>query len=213
MRGLPPVLFSLIFLSCNSPFTPKQKGYYRIDFPKHEYQSFREPEYPYGFEYPIYGLITKDSTLFDDNPDNPYWINIDFPRFQGRIYVSYKTIGGTSRYKVQTSSGYKDSLIVNSFEGLREEAFKMTYKHTLKASSIQDSAFTTENGLSGVYFKVGGNAATAYQFFITDSVRHFLRGALYFDASPNADSLRPVHDFLQQDLKHLIRTFSWQNKR
>ena len=103
--------------------------------------------------------------------------------------------------------------MVNTFDGLREEAFKMTYKHTLKASSIHDSAFTTPNGISGVYFTVGGNAATAYQFFLTDSVRHFLRGALYFDASPNADSLRPVHEFLQQDLKQLIQSFSWQNKR
>lgn len=213
MKGL-SVFFLLFFLfSCNSPFTPKPRGYYRIDLPKHEYQSFRESGYPYQFDYPVYGSITRDSTLFDDNPDNPYWINIDFPSFQGRIYVSYKTIGGTSTYKVQTGSGYKDSLVVNTFDGLREEAFKMTYKHTLKASSINDSAFTTPNGISGVYFTVGGNAATAYQFFLTDSVRHFLRGALYFDASPNADSLRPVHEFLQQDLKQLIQTFSWQNKR
>ena len=213
MKGLAGFFFLLLLLSCNSPFTPKPRGYYRIDLPKHEYQSFRDPNYPYQFEYPVYGSITKDSTLFDDNPDNPYWINIDFPAFQGRIYVSYKTIGGTSTYKVQTTSGYKDSLVVNTFDGLREEAFKMTYKHTLKASSIRDSAFITPNGISGVYFTVGGNAATAYQFFLTDSVRHFLRGALYFDASPNADSLRPVHEFLQQDLKQLIQTFSWQNKR
>jgi gliding motility-associated lipoprotein GldD len=113
-------------------------------------------------------------------------------------------------YKLKTDQGYKDSLVRNSFEGLREEAFKMTYKHTPKASSINDSLFVTGNGVSGVYFAVGGNAATSNQFFLTDTVRHFLRGALYFDASPNADSLKPVNDFLQQDLRHLINSFSWR---
>jgi len=200
----------LLVVSCNSPYTPKPRSYYRIDMPEHAYQLFNEPGYPYSFEYPLYAKITKDSTLFDDNPDNPYWINIDFPRFNGRIYISYKSVGGTSVYKMKTDQGYKDSLVRNSFEGLREEAFKMTYKHTPKASSINDSLFVTGNGVSGVYFAVGGNAATSNQFFLTDTVRHFLRGALYFDASPNADSLKPVNDFLQQDLRHLINSFSWR---
>lgn len=204
------VLILVMVVSCNSPYTPKPRSYYRIDMPKHAYQSFNEPGYPYSFEYPVYARITKDSTLFDDNPDNPYWINIDFPQFSGRIYISYKSVGGASVYKLKTDQGYKDSLVRNSFEGLREEAFKMTYKHTPKASSINDSLFLTAKGVSGVFFSVGGNAATSNQFFLTDTVRHFLRGALYFDASPNADSLKPVNDFLQQDLKHLINSFSWK---
>jgi gliding motility-associated lipoprotein GldD len=196
--------------SCNSPYTPKPRAYFKIDLPEHKYQVFDSPGYPYSFEYPVYATISKDTTMFDDNPDNPYWINIDFPKFNGRIYVSYKTIGGRSVYKIKTEDGYKDSMVVNTFEGLREEAFKMTFKHTLKASSIDDSLFTTAKGVSGVYFSVGGNAATANQFFMTDSVKHFLRGALYFDASPNADSLQPVNEFLQQDLKHMINSFSWK---
>lgn len=68
----------------------------------------------------------------------------------------------------------------------------------------------TPNHVSGVFFKVGGNAATAKQFFLSDTTRHFLRGALYFDATPNADSLRPVQDFLQKDIDHLINSFRWQ---
>jgi hypothetical protein len=45
---------------------------------------------------------------------------------------------------------------------------------------------------------------------VTDSVKHFLRGALYFDASPNEDSLGVVNNFLQDDMKHLINTFRWK---
>jgi gliding motility-associated lipoprotein GldD len=86
----------------------------------------------------------------------------------------------------------------------------LTFKHTYKASSIDDSLIRTPNGISGIFFNVGGNAATAKQFFVTDSVRHFLRGALYFDSTPNADSLGIVNSFLQEDMVHLINTFRWK---
>ena len=86
----------------------------------------------------------------------------------------------------------------------------MTYKHTTKATEIQDSLMKTPAGLTGVWFNVGGNAATAKQFFITDSTKHFLRGALYFDSTPNEDSLSIVNDFLQEDMRHLINTLKWK---
>jgi len=205
-------LFGLVILfACNSPFTPRERAYYLIEFPARSYQVFDEPGYPYRFEYPVYSRVMKDSSLFDSNADNPYWINLDFPQFNGRIYLSYKTVGGNSVYKVKTATGYRDSIVRNTFEGMREEAYRMTYKHTVKASGIQDSVFQTPLGAGGVYFKVEGNAATARQFYLTDTNRHFLRGALYFDTAPNADSLAVVNEFLEEDMRHLIRTFRWKN--
>jgi gliding motility-associated lipoprotein GldD len=58
-------------------------------------------------------------------------------------------------------------------------------------------------------FDVGGNAATAKQFFVSDSIKHFLRGALYFDTTPNEDSLSIVNRFLEEDMRHLINTLQW----
>ena len=98
---------------------------------------------------------------------------------------------------------------MNSFENLREEAFKLTYKHTVKASGIVDSFFSTHAG-SGIYFYVAGEAATSKQFYISDSSRHFLRGALYFDAAPNEDSLSVVSQFLEEDMRHLLKTLRWK---
>lgn len=193
--------FSIIFLllvSCNSVYTPKRRGYFKIDFPRHEYQTFDQAGFPYTFEYPVYANIVKDSSFFDTVPENPYWINIDFPRFNGRIYVSYKDIGPARR------SG-------NSFEKLRDDAFKMAYKHSVKASSIDQTVIQTPNGIGGIYFNVGGNAATANQFFLSDTTKHFLRGALYFDTAPNEDSLGIVNQFLEKDMQHLINTFHWRN--
>jgi gliding motility-associated lipoprotein GldD len=191
-----PCLFVVFagFVACNSPYTPKRRGYFRIDFPKHDYQLFDRPGYPYSFEYPVYANVVRDSSFFDSVPENPYWINVDFPRFGARIYISYKQIGP------------------NSFDRLTDDAFKMTYKHTVKASSIDQSIIHTPNGVGGIFFHVGGNAATAQQFFLTDTTRHFLRGALYFDTAPNEDSLAIVNQFLQKDLTHLIETFKWKGK-
>ena len=189
------LIFSALFFSaCNSNYTFKKRGYYKIDFPKKEYRLFDEAGYPYSFEYPVYANITKDSSFFGDAPENPWWINIDVPQLAGRVYVSYKEINPK-----------------NKFDSLLNDAFKMTYlQHSNVASGRDDSLMHTPNGADGYYFKLYGNTATAHQFFLTDSVKHFLRGALYFDAAPNEDSLSIVNDFLKQDLVHLINTLKWK---
>ncbi len=179
--------------ACNSDYTIRQKGYFRIDFPKHEYRLFDKPGYPFSFEYPVYANVVQDTTYFDEKPENPYWINIEFPSLNGKVYISYKEIRN------------------NEFSKLIDDAFKLTYKHSSKATAIRDSLIRTPSGIPGIFFKVGGNAATARQFFLTDSVKHFLRGALYFDATPNSDSLGIVNDFLEVDMKHLINTMRWKD--
>lgn len=184
--------FTVGAFSCNSDYTPKRKGYFKIDFPERKYQVFDQAGYPYKFEYPIYATIVKDSSFFGEATENPWWINIDFPQFNGKVHISYKEIGK------------------NDLDKLVTDAYTMTNKHTLKAYSINDSLMRTPNHVHGVYFKVGGNVATGNQFFLTDSTRHFLRGALYFDATPNEDSLVVVNGFLQEDLKHMINTFQWK---
>lgn len=185
-------LIICFLVACNSDYTIKRRGYYKIDFPAHQYQLFDQPGYPYTFEYPVYAKVVKDTTFFDGKPENDYWINIDFPQFNAKVYMSYKEVGK------------------NNFTKLVNDAFEMTNKHTSKATEITDSLIRTPKGVSGLFFNVGGNAATAKQFFVTDSVRHFLRGALYFDATPNEDSLAIVNDFLQADMKHLINSLQWK---
>lgn len=207
--SLPLAIVFLVFIAgqaCNSDYTPRPKGYFRIDLPNRDYQRFDSAGFPYSFEYPAYATISKADSAGKD----PYWVNVEFPSLHARIYVSYKPIGGFSTLKINTGNGYRDSLVPNSFERLREEAYTMTYKHTIKASGIIDSAFVNTNGSGGMYFYVAGEAATSRQFFITDSSRNFLRAALYFDATPNEDSLSVVSNFLEQDLRHMISTLKWK---
>jgi gliding motility-associated lipoprotein GldD len=205
------IVSCFIVTSCNSPYISKKRGYYTIELPKRGYQKFEKDGFPYSFEYPVYAQIVKDSTYFDANPEDPYWINIDFPGFHSKIFLSYKIIGGKALYKVKQPGGkYKDSLGTNFYDKMVADAFTLTNKNNVVSNSIKDSPIHTSNGINGVFFKVGGNAATAKQFFLTDTTRNFLRGALYFDVTPNADSLMPVLDFLQVDLEHMINTFHWK---
>ncbi len=188
------ILLTILIISCNSDYSSgKKKGYFRIDLPEKKYQVFDMPGYPYSFEYPIYAKVVRDTVFFDDKAGD-YWINIDIPRLSGRIHISYKPINRE-----------------NQFDSLVRDGFKMAYKqHVDVSTAIVDSQMLTPNGVEGIYFSLKGNTATANQFFLTDSTKHFLRGALYFDATPNEDSLSIVNDFLKEDLKHLINTLKWK---
>ena len=206
------LMLALLAISCNSTYTSKKTGYFKIDFPKREYRKFDDPTFPYTFEYPVYATIEKGPSYFDSTNTNSYSININFPTFNGKIYISYKIVGGISHYKVKApKGGYRDSTGRNSYEKMVNDCYDLTYKNDIKAYSIVDSIMETPNGISGVFFRLGGNVATAKQFFLSDSVHNFLRGALYFDVTPNEDSLQPVNNFLQEDMKHIINTLQWKS--
>lgn len=193
-KALYLLIFTLLLCACDNGYTPKPRGYFNIQFPERKYQVFDVPGYPYTFEYPAYARVVQDTLFFSDKPENPYWINIEFPSLNGKIYLSYKQIGFNN----------------NTLPKLVNDAFKMTYKHTYKAESIEEKEISTPNHVKGLFYEIGGNAASAKQFFATDSTRHFLRGALYFDAAPNADSLAPVHKFLEEDMWRLVESLKWK---
>lgn len=189
-----PLVLS-VFIACNSDPMPRPKGYFRINLPEKTYQSFNRPDYPYSFEYPAYAQVVKDSTFFDDMPENPYWINLSFPQFDAQIHISYKEINSPA-----------------TFQKLVDDAFSLTGKHSIKANAIDEKPIQGAENAKGFLFDVGGNAATGKQFYLTDSTRNFIRGALYFNATPNYDSIKPVEDFLYRDIDHFIKTFRWKNR-
>lgn len=173
--------------SCDREYIPKPRGYFRIDLPQREYQEF-DTTYPFSFEYPVYAEINPD-----EGPDSePFWINIDYPRFQGTIYISYKEI---------------DDNLVDYLEDSRT----FVIKHIPKAEAIEDSLiYRPDDRVYGLLYDIiGTGAASPCQFFVTDSSKHFLRGALYFNTVPNNDSLAPVIQFIRGDIDHLLKTFRW----
>ncbi len=189
-------LFVIVIFSCRPPvYTPKPSGYFKIDTPQqHQYQLFDNPDFPYTFEYPVYGSIEKD-TLFSENKskESKYWINIDFTEFGAIINLTYKEIN-------------KEQPLYR----LNEESYKMSYAHHEKAEYMDHQEFRNENNVTGLLYTLGGNVATRYQFTATDSTNHFMRGALYFNVTPNSDSLKPASDFLEKDIEHLLWTLKWR---
>lgn len=189
------LITTLIFTTgCDDPvYTPKPKGYFRIDLPEKEYTEFTAPECPYKFSIPTYATVQLDTAFFGERPDDPCWLDINMPELAGEIHLSYKEIGPD-----------------NTLEKLIEDAHKLAYKHTIKADYI-DEALINKPGahVSGILYQIGGNAASNIQFYVTDSTEHFLRGSLYFGVTPNEDSLAPVISFVRQDLLYMIETLEW----
>lgn len=186
------LVFTLVIFSCNNPYVPKEKGYQGVKFPAKKYQLFNTPNYPYQFEYPTYAKIDKEVNYFGESKKSDAWINIQFPEFNGTIYVSYQ--------KIQK----------NQLDTLISDTYRFANGHASKASYMEDSAFVTSNGIHGVFFRIGGDVATTYQFFLTDSTQHFFRGALYFNTTPNEDSLAPYNAFLLKDVRQLVNSFRWK---
>ena len=182
------VFISLIGLSsCGDEAMPKPRGWFRIDIPKHAYVRF-DTTYPYSFEYPDYARIEEVK-----REGHPYWLNIYYPYFDATVYISYNQL---------------DTNIAK----LLEDAHTLAYKHISKANDIRQAVIIEpEHRVYGlVYYIKGNDVASPLNFYVTDSVEHFLRASLYFNMAPSNDSLEPVILGIEKDLKHLANTLEWK---
>jgi gliding motility-associated lipoprotein GldD len=196
------IIALLFFASCsgNHDYSPKPRGYYRIVFPKKEYRQYTGI-CPFTFIYPKYATIDTDRTSIKGKgkggkqlENMKALLNMEFPQFKGTLHLSYETI--TSK-KV--------------FNELIEDAHSFAFKHTVKATSIdQGSISYPERKVYGIYYTIDGNAASAVQFYLTDSTKNYIRGALYFNTEPRLDSIQPVLTFVKQDVNVMIKSFRWK---
>ncbi len=181
------LLILLLVLACQRSYTPKPRGFLRVDFPDKDYVQF-DSVCPYTFEYPSYGKIVPDTDYITE----PCWINIEFPDFDGKIHISYKEVN-------------------HNLNDFIEDSRTLTYKHTIKADAIIETVYTNpELGVHGILYDIKGNAASNLQFYLTDSNVHFLRGSLYFNVQPEKDSLAPVISFFREDIVRLMESFKWK---
>lgn len=182
-------LFGILFLfaSCKEDSTPRPHGYFRISFPAKNYKPL-EVSVPYSFQIPAYSTVGHDPL----SPDQPNWLTVEVPANHAQIHLSYMTIN-------------------KNLGKFIEESHTLAYKHSQKASSIDEQLFINRSKkVYGTIYNIKGNAASPMQFYLTDSTRHFLRGSLYIKEIPNSDSLQPVIRFLVQDVLQLIKTTEWK---
>lgn len=180
------LLLSVILCGCRKTFYPRPYGYRRIVLPEAAYIPLQQKE-PFMFEISRYAQWVPVT-----NKGQEDWMNLHYDVLNADIHCSYLPVKGNLRE-------------------LTDDAVQFVYKHVSQASSIPEREFANEEAkVYGVLFTLEGNTASPYQFFLTDSTAHFFRGAAYCNCRPNADSLRPVLDYLEQDIIHLIETFEWK---
>jgi len=188
------ILCSLLLSSCHGDYSPKQKAYPRVIYPERKYEMYDPAECPFKFEKPVYAQVSRDTTYFGNKlRSDQCWLNVYFPSLNGVVNLTYKDINDTM-----------------NLERLVEDAHKMAFKHTKKANYIDEIKIDNAHGVGGILYDLGGDAASNVQFFLTDSNRHFIRGALYFYSPPNADSMAPVLDYVKADVKQMLKTFEWK---
>lgn len=176
-------LFVVAFtlFSCGDDAIPKPKGHLRLEYPNPKYEKYTT-NCAYDFEVNESGEIKSENCSFE----------ITYPKMKATIYLTHKSVN-------------------NNIEVLLRDAQKLTYEHVIKADDILEQPFiNTDKKVYGMFYQVGGNAATNAQFYVTDSVKNFVTGSVYFYAKPNYDSILPAAKYLQDDMRRIMETLEWK---
>lgn len=185
MRGWFYIL--LLFLpACQQNYVPKPYGYFRVDLPAHDYIRC-DTVLPYAFD-----ISSSANLRIKESTDEKYWIDIQYPALNAAIHCSY-------------------SRVYSNIQELSDDARRLVNKHLVKAEGIEEAGFSNpDNHVYGTFYELHGNVASTVQFILTDSIRHFFRGAVYFNNVPNKDSIAPMADYIKRDVIHLMESFSWR---
>lgn len=184
------LLPALIAACRQSGHTPKPRGYFRIELPEKAYRQYPDTAAcPFTFRMPVYSHVIPDTS-----GAHPCWMDLAFPRFNAKIHFSYMPVESE-----------------NMLYQLVEDSRDLAFKHTIKATAIDEQLIIEpERDVYGIVYAIRGNTASSLQFFLTDSTRHYLRGALYFNEEPRIDSIRPVLEFIREDVDSLLASFRWR---
>ncbi|MXV37625.1 gliding motility lipoprotein GldD [Flavobacteriaceae bacterium Ap0902] len=180
------IIILMILIGCSDDQLPKPYGEVRLEYPEAVYTTF-ETECPFMFEY---------SSLAIKKPkDSICSYNIYYPNMKATIYLTYEEIPDTGIY----------DLIQDSEKSVYEP-------HTSRATYIEPKLIVRERAhVFGTLYELGGESAMNYQFHLTDSTHHFLRGSVYFRSHPKPDSLAPALSYIKKDVMRLMETLQWRN--
>lgn len=194
-RNIVYLAVALVFCSCgNEPekHLPRKRAYPKIVWPSQTYVWEKPVDCPFEFRRSKVTNVDKKETFFGEAPASACWFNLDYPYFDAQVHFSYYSLEGEK-----------------SYDRLVQESHALAYEHSKKSSYIDELPIQADN-MSGIMFELQGPAASPYQFYLSDDKKHFVRGALYFKTQTRPDSLRPVVQYIKQDLDTLIQSFQWR---
>ncbi len=179
-----------VLMACQQDYLPKPKGYNRILLPEATYQSLPDT-LPYTFEYSQHAKLFADTSWITEK----YWVDIFYPYFDANVQITYKPI---------INDAVKEEYL--------NDSYRLTSKHNIKAYAIEEKILVLKSGNVASVTELEGEVPSQFQFHITDSTQHFLRGALYFKLAQKNDSLRPAIDFIKNDIIHMLNTLEWKDQ-
>lgn len=182
------LIFALIALislsSCQSDVQPKAKAFLDLDYPEHRYKQLNTN---CAFKFDVNELVNIDQSKNYEQCS----FNIVYPQMHATIFFSYKKVN-------------------NNLDALLTDAQKLPLKHTIKADAIEVDVYTNDEARTyGNFYEVEGDAASQAQFYLTDSVNHFVTASIYFKTQPNYDSILPAAAYIKKDLKQIVESLRW----
>jgi gliding motility-associated lipoprotein GldD len=188
-----PILLSavllLFFANCKQAYQPKPYAYPRIFYPERNYVAINE-NCPFQFDVPVYTQLVPDPY----NPEASCWKNLVFEPFNATVHLTYNAFNS-----------------VDQLDQYVEDTYKMAFKHIEKAEEIVEREFENKDlGLKGIIYDLEGKTATPFNFYITDSKSHFIRGSFYFNEKTNLDSVAPIYEFIRTDINYMMETLRFK---
>lgn len=181
------LLFGMLF-SCGDEVQPKPDAFLALEYPGAQYEEYTNEDCPYNFEKNTLAVVTPSRV------EKECWINLEYRDLKGTIFITYQPVQ-------------------NNLDSLLADAQKLPLQHTIKADAIEGAVYTNDfHRTYGMFYEVSGDAASQAQFYLTDSLDHFLTGSVYFEAQPNFDSILPAAAYLKQDIRHLMETVEWKKE-
>lgn len=178
----------LLLISSCTEYTPKPKGYFRIEFEKPQYNMLESDSLPYSFE------INKNTEIqFLESSRNEKWVNLIYPQQNATLYCSYLNTSKTDINKAI------------------QDSYNLVQKQESVLSIKEKSYVNPQKGIYGSLFLIDGDCISPIQFHLTDSVHHFFRGSVYYSHKTNSDSIAPVTNYLIQNITNMIETFNWKD--
>ncbi len=184
------IILTTVFSACKEEYTPKRKGYPKIEFPQKQYIKY-DKDCPFTFDYPVYAGVFPDSSRNSE----PCWLNIRYLPFNATMHLTYKNFNGD----------------MGLLQELEEQSRKYAYEHTIKAQDI--TQLFMDDSTNSVYittYSLEGETATSFRFYATDKKQHYVDGGFYFNHRTNVDSIAPVQRFLLKDIDQMLQTLNWK---
>ena len=179
------ILISFVTCISCTQYTPKPRGYFRIEPDSPCYRLFSETGLPYTFRISQLVIAEIDTSTQS--------IVLSYPELKAKIYCNYLAITPSTLSKAA------------------DECRALVVRQSMNVAAVKEQEYDNPaEHVFGSLFLLDEGAASPLQFMLTDSVSRFIRGALYYDCTPNADSLAPVNRYLKQDIIELIQSFHWE---